>query len=76
MSRCRRSRLEPFTEVIVPPITDPGGMMPVPLLNLIPVVADAAPDSFNSSAEQIKARLTDRTTAIVVAHISGHTGRD
>lgn len=63
--------LEPFTEVIVPPITDPGGMMPVPLLNLIPVVADAAPDSFNSSAEQIKARLTDRTTAIVVAHISG-----
>ena len=28
--------LEPFTEVIVPPVTDMGGMMPVPLINCIP----------------------------------------
>ena len=26
--------LEPFTEVIVGPVTDPGGLMPVPLCNL------------------------------------------
>ena len=36
--------IEPFTEVIVPPVTDPGGVMPVPLANCIPVVADGAPD--------------------------------
>lgn len=63
--------LEPFTEVIVPPISDPGGFMPVPLLNCIPVPADAAPGSYNTSAEQIASRITPRTSAILVAHIAG-----
>ena len=63
--------LEPFTEVIVPAITDPGGLMPVPLLNCIPVPADTAPGQFNAGPEQIAARLTERTSAILVAHISG-----
>jgi len=63
--------LEPGSEVIVPPITDPGGVMPVPLLNCVPVVADAAPHSFNTGAEQIQAVLTPHTRAIIVAHIAG-----
>jgi dTDP-4-amino-4,6-dideoxygalactose transaminase len=67
----RSLHLEPFTEVIVPPITDPGGVMPVPLMNCVPVPADSAPDSFNAGAEQIEARLTERTSAILVAHIAG-----
>ncbi len=64
-------QLEPYTEVIVPPITDPGGVMPVALLNLIPMVADAAPGSYNTSAEQIEPLITDRTSAILIAHIGG-----
>ena len=64
--------LEPFTEVIVPPVTDMGGVMPVPLMNCIPICADSRPDSYNVGPEQIEARLTERTSAIVVAHISGH----
>jgi perosamine synthetase len=67
----RALELEPFTEIIVPPITDPGGVMPVPLMGCIPVPADAAPGSYNTGAEQIAARLTPRTSAILVAHISG-----
>lgn len=63
--------LEPLSEVIVPPITDPGGVMPVALLNLVPVVADAAPGSYNLGADQVAAVLTERTRAIVVAHIAG-----
>ncbi len=63
--------LEPGSEVIMPPITDPGGMMPVPLDHCIPVVADSVPGSYNTGAEQIAARLTERTRAIIVAHISG-----
>lgn len=63
--------LEPAGEVVVPPITDPGGVMPVALLNLVPVVADAHPGSFNSGAEQIAAVLTPHTRAILVAHIAG-----
>ena len=63
--------LEPASEVVVPPISDPGGVMPVALLNLVPVVADAAPGSFNAGPEQIEAVLSPRTRAIVVAHIAG-----
>ena len=63
--------LEPFSEVIVPAVTDTGGVMPVPLCNCIPVPADCEPDSYNIGPEQIAARLTDRTAAIIVAHIAG-----
>lgn len=63
--------LEPFTEVIVSPITDAGGVMPVVMLNCIPVVADAAPGKYNTSAEQIEKMITPLTRAIVVAHIGG-----
>lgn len=59
------------SEVVVPPITDPGGVMPVALHNLIPVVADAAPGTFNAGASEIEAVITERTSAILIAHIAG-----
>lgn len=62
---------EPFTEIIVSPITDPGGMMPIVMLNCIPVVADASPGKYNTDAEQIEKMITPQTSAIVVAHIGG-----
>lgn len=62
---------EPFSEIIVPPLTDPGGMMPVPLLNCIPVVADAEPGCYNTGPSQIEALISPLTSAIVVAHIGG-----
>jgi perosamine synthetase len=64
--------LEPGSEVVVPAMTDPGGTMPVAMLNCIPIPADSDPGSLNTSAEQIKKVLTNRTSAIIVAHISGH----
>jgi perosamine synthetase len=64
--------LEPGSEVIVPAITDAGGTMPVALVNCIPVPADSQPRSLNTSVEQIRDALTDRTAAIVVAHLTGH----
>jgi len=67
----RALEVEPFTEVIVPPITDQGGTMPIVLAGCIPVPADAAPGSYNTGPEQVEARLTERTSAIVIAHISG-----
>ncbi len=62
---------EPFGEVIVGAVTDPGGMMPIPLLNQIPVVADTLPGSYNTGPEQVSSLLTPLTRAIVVAHIAG-----
>ncbi len=67
----RSLELEPFSEVIVPPVTDPGGIMPVVLMNLIPVTVDSARGSYNISAETIAPAITPRTRAIVVAHIAG-----
>jgi dTDP-4-amino-4,6-dideoxygalactose transaminase len=64
-------QLEPFSEVIVPPITDCGGIMPVALLGLVPVVADADVRSYNTCAEQIAPLVSERTRAIIVAHIAG-----
>ncbi|MCX7011726.1 MAG: DegT/DnrJ/EryC1/StrS family aminotransferase [Candidatus Sumerlaeota bacterium] len=64
-------QIDALSEIIVPPITDPGGVMPVALLGCVPVVADADPRSYNISAEQIEAVLTERTRAIIIAHISG-----
>jgi perosamine synthetase len=64
--------LEPGSEVIVPPITDSGGTMPVVMSNCIPVAADSDPGSFNSSVDQIRPLITDRTGAIIVAHIGGY----
>ena len=63
--------LDALSEVIVPPITDPGGCMPVLFNGCVPIVADAAPRSFNISAEGIARRITERTRAILVAHIAG-----
>ncbi len=67
----RALNLEPFTEVIVGPITDPGGIMPIPLMNCIPMIADAAPGRFAPGAAEIEALISPRTSAIVVAHIFG-----
>jgi len=67
----RALELRPFSEVIVPAVSDPGGVMPVALCNLLPVPADTAPMSYNIGAEQIAERITRRTSAIVVAHIGG-----
>ncbi|MFW6163825.1 MAG: DegT/DnrJ/EryC1/StrS family aminotransferase [Planctomycetota bacterium] len=67
----RALELEPFTEVVVGPITDPGGMMPVPLMGCIPVVPDAEPGRYNTGPAQIAEVLSPLTSAIVVAHVGG-----
>ncbi len=63
--------LDALSEVIVPPISDPGGVMPVVFVGCVPVGADADPGTYNIGAASIEERITDRTRAIVVAHISG-----
>ncbi|OGH56377.1 MAG: aminotransferase DegT [Candidatus Lindowbacteria bacterium RIFCSPLOWO2_12_FULL_62_27] len=64
--------LEPGDEVITTPITDMGGIAPILYENLVPVFADIDPRTFNLSAETIKARMTDRTRAIIVVHLFGN----
>jgi len=63
--------LPAYSEVIVGAINDPGGIMPIPLLNCIPVIADTAPDAFNTGPAQIAPLITPLTSAILVPHIAG-----
>lgn len=63
--------LPPGSEVIVPPVTDPGGVMPVIIAGATPVSVDTAPGSYNTDAAQIAAAITPRTGAILIAHIAG-----
>ena len=63
--------LEAFSEVIIGPFTDPGGMMPIPMQSMIPMIADSAPDSYNTGPEQIEELISPRTSAIIVPHIAG-----
>ena len=67
----RALELEPGDEVICPPITDAGGVMPVPLQLLVPVIADGWPGSYNMGPAEIEAAVTERTRAVVLAHIGG-----
>jgi len=64
-------RLDVGQEVISAPITDPGAVWPILWLNLIPVFADADPRTMNVSARSIEQRITDKTKAVIVAHIAG-----
>ena len=67
----RSLHLPPFSEVVTGCITDAGGAMPVVLNDCIPIPADTAPGSFMPGPEEIEARITERTSAILVAHIFG-----
>jgi len=67
----RALEVDAFTEIIAPPVSDPGGIMPIVMANCIPIIADSEVDSFNMSLESIKARYTENTSAIIVPHIAG-----
>ncbi|PHS26502.1 MAG: hypothetical protein COA85_05920 [Robiginitomaculum sp.] len=59
------------SEVIVSPITDIGTVTPIIMQNAIPVFADIDPDSGNMTAETIRAQINERTSAVIVVHLTG-----
>lgn len=63
--------IDPFSEIIVAPWTDPGGVMPVVFCACIPMMADSHPGSFNMGIIEIEKMITPRTRAIIVSHIGG-----
>lgn len=59
-------------EVITSPITDQGTLIGILYQNAIPVFADLDPHTYNMTASSIEARITPRTKAIVVVHLTGN----
>ena len=68
-------RLEPGSEVVCSPITDPGAIAPVLFNQCIPVFADTSPRSFCVTPQEVEKAITPRTGAIVAAHIAGEPCR-
>lgn len=60
------------SEVIVSPVTNPGGVMPVAVQDVKLIIPDAAPDSFNISPEEFARAITPATQAAVLTHLGGH----
>ncbi|MCR9254925.1 MAG: DegT/DnrJ/EryC1/StrS family aminotransferase [Alphaproteobacteria bacterium] len=59
------------SEVIVPPICDPGTYGAVILAGLVPCLADAAPGTYNLDPAGLEKHLTGRTKALIVVHAAG-----
>lgn len=65
--------LERGDEVIVPAFTYVATAEVIALLGLTPVMVDVEPDSFNTTAELIRDKITDRTKVIVPVHLFGQS---
>ncbi len=59
------------SHVLVSPITDPGTLSAIILNNLTPVLLDSMPGQYNSGPDQLRARLTPQTRALVLVHCAG-----
>ncbi len=62
----------PGDEIITAPITDLGSVVPILLQNAIPVFADVDPATMNMLPEDVEAKITKRTRAILVVHLFGN----
>lgn len=64
-------QLEPGAEVITSPITDPGTVTPIVMINCIPIFADVDYATLNVTADTIAAKITKYTKAIIPVHLAG-----
>jgi perosamine synthetase len=63
--------LEPGDEVIVPPITDIGTILPVLWQNAIPVFADVDPETLLIQPASVAQVISPRTRAVIAVHLAG-----
>lgn len=65
----------PGEEIIVPPISDMGSVLPVIAQNAVPVFADLDPVTGCLDPDDVRRRITPRTRAILVVHLFGGAAR-
>jgi perosamine synthetase len=63
--------LEPGDEVIVPPVTDIGSILPVLWQNAVPVFADVNPRTMVLDPAAVERQITSRTRAVIAVHLAG-----
>jgi len=63
--------LEPGDEVIVPPITDIGSLVPILWQDAVPVFADVNPLTMTLDPVEVSRQIGPRTRAILAVHLAG-----
>ena len=64
--------LPKMSEVLCSPITDPGTISSIILLNLKPKLIDSAKDDYNINFSEFKKRVSKKTSCIIVVHSAGY----
>jgi perosamine synthetase len=64
--------LRPGDEVIMPTFTIISCALPVVLAGAVPALVDSDPHTWTMDVDQVEARITPRTRAIMPVHIYGH----
>jgi dTDP-4-amino-4,6-dideoxygalactose transaminase len=63
--------LEPGSEIITTPVTDPGTVMPIIFQQCIPVFADVDYNTLNLAPESVSDCITEKTRAIIMVYLAG-----
>ncbi|MFW6277746.1 MAG: DegT/DnrJ/EryC1/StrS family aminotransferase [Prolixibacteraceae bacterium] len=66
-------QLQPGDEVIVPAFTYVATAEAIALLNLVPVMVDVDPDTFNIDPGRLEKAITPKTKAVVPVHLYGQS---
>lgn len=63
------------SEILVSPVTDPGGVTPAIFLGHTLTIADSEPGTFNIGPAEFEAALTPRTRGALITHLGGFPAR-
>jgi len=63
--------IKPGSDVVVSPVTNPGGVAPIIIQGMNVVVADSKPNSFLAGPDEFKRAITPNTRAAVLNHSGG-----
>ncbi len=63
--------LKPGSHVIVSPVCNPGGIMPIAVQDVKMIIPDSNPHEFNISPNEFEKNITNKTQAAVITHLGG-----
>src|SRR6266545_4729179 len=70
---CMAAGISPGDEVIVPPITDMGTVLPVLWMGAVPVFVDLDERTYNMDPAAVEQAITSKTKAMIPVQLAGNS---